>query len=403
MSAQAQVHKATEAEPVGPLRPGGRLTSIDMLRGLVIILMVLDHTRDYFMAGAFTRDAVDPATSYPALYLTRWITHLCAPSFVFLAGVSAFLKGARDGDARSLSWFLFSRGLWLIFLEIVVVNFGWNFAVAGPLMQVIWAIGVSMVVLSALIWLGPRVVLLLGVAIVAGHNLLDPIDPPDLGQAALAWNFIHEGQFIRPWGIPTFVAYPALPWLGIMCLGYGLGGLFLKPQNERIRTLLILGAGFIMIFLILRGLNLYGDPRPWTGFADPAQTAMSFFNVQKYPPSLHFTLVTLGISFLLLVGFEKLRGRAGELFLTYGRVPLFVYVLHIYLIHALQLAIGVAMGFSASAFIRVFQDPAKQAGWGFDLPWVYAVWLLVLAILFPLARWFGAVKRRRRDWWLSYL
>jgi len=403
MSAAPEVRLATDAEPAGPLSAGMRLSSIDILRGLVIILMVLDHTRDYFMTGSFTRNAVDPETSYPALYVTRWITHLCAPSFVFLAGTSAFLKGARDDDTRGLSWFLFSRGLWLIILEVTVVNFGWNFGLTGPLMQVIWAIGMSMVVLAGLVWLGPRAVLAIGIAIVAGHNLLDPVDQMNIGQWQLAWNFVHEDAFVQAGGVPMFIAYPALPWLGIMCLGYGLGFLFLKLPGERIRTLIFLGLTFLVAFAVLRFLNGYGDPTPWRVFEDPARTVMSFFNVEKYPPSLMFTLATLGISFLLLAAFERLRGPVAEFFLTYGRVPLFVYVLHIYLIHALQLAVGAALGFPASAFILVFEDPAKQARWGFDLPVVWLVWLVVIALLFLPARWFGRVKRTRRDWWLSYL
>ncbi len=403
MSAQAQPHLATDAEPAGPIRIDGRLSSIDILRGLVIILMVLDHVRDFFHASAFTINPLDPETSNPALYMTRWITHLCAPSFVFLAGVSAFLKGARDGDTKSLSWFLFSRGLWLIVLELTVINFGWSFGFGAPFLQVIWAIGISMVLLSALVWLGPRAVLLVGVLIVAGHNLLDPIDPPDLGGAAPAWNLIHEQGLMRGEGWALFVAYPALPWLGVICLGYGLGGLFLKPAAERVRTLLILGAGFIAMFLILRGLNAYGNPTPWTQHADGVSTAMSFFDVQKYPPSLQFVLITLGIGFLLLALFERLRGPLAELFLTYGRVPLFVYVLHIYIAHGLAMATGVAMGRDPNDFVEWIADPSKLQGWGFDLWVVWLVWLLVVAILYLPARWFGAVKRRRKDWWLSYL
>ena len=403
MSAVSHARLATDAEPAGPLSAGARLSSVDMLRGLIIILMILDHVRDYFMVGAFFRDAVDPATSYPALYATRWITHLCAPGFVFLAGVSAFLKGERTNDARSLSWFLLSRGLWLIVLELTVVNFGWNFGISAPFLQVIWAIGASMVVLAGLVWLGPRAVLAIGIAIVALHNLLDPINPPHLGDAAPVWNLVHEAGFPNLWGVPIFAAYPVLPWLGIMCLGYGLGGMFLKPSGERIRTLIFLGLAFLAAFAILRGLNVYGDPAPWKAFDTPAQTVMSVLNVQKYPPSLLFTLATMGINLLLLAAFERARGPVAEFFLTYGRVPLFVYVLHIYLIHALQIGVGIAIGRPVADFIKVFENPAKQQGWGFDLPVVYLVWLGVVLALFPLARWFGKVKRTRREWWLSYL
>ena len=399
----AEARLATDAEPAGPIRQGLRLDAIDMLRGLVIILMVLDHTRDYFMTGAFFTNAVDPQTSWPALYITRWITHLCAPIFVFLAGTSAFLKGSRDNDRKALSGFLLSRGIWLILLEMTVVNFGWNFGITGILMQVIWAIGAGMIVLAGLIWLGPRAVLAIGVLIVAGHNLLDPIDKLTTGAQDQVWAFIHEDTFITPGGLPMFLAYPFLPWLGIMCLGYGMGGLFLKAPEVRIRNWIMLGAAFLAAFLVLRLLNGYGDPTPWKTLEEPARTLMSFFNVEKYPPSLMYALVTLGFGFLLLAMFERLAPPLSEVFLTYGRVPLFVYVLHIYLIHGLQMAVGLALGWRADQFIKVFENPAKQQGWGFDLPVVYLVWAVVLLVLFPLARWFGKVKRTRRDWWLSYL
>lgn len=403
MTALAHDRLATDAQPAGPLSAGIRLSSIDMLRGLVIILMVLDHTRDYFLLNGFTTDATNPQTSYPALYATRWITHLCAPSFVFLAGVSALLKGARDGDMKSLSWFLFSRGLWLIVLELTVIGFGWSFAVGAPFLQVIWAIGIGMIVLAALVWAGPRVVLALGIAIIAGHNLLDPIDPPDLGQAAPLWNFIHQFGFPNVGGVTVFLAYPALPWFGIMCLGYGLGHIFLKAPGERIRTLVFLGLTFLAAFAVVRGINLYGDPSKWAVQADGVRTAMSFLNVSKYPPSLLYILPTLGVAFLLLAAFERLRGPVAELFLTYGRVPLFVYVLHIYLLHLMQIAVGAAMGFPPATFINAFSNPQQMNGWGFSLGWVYVAWLVLLAALFPPARWFGKVKRERRDWWLSYL
>lgn len=402
-TAAAQARPATDSGMAGPLTAGLRLTSIDMLRGLVIILMVLDHVRDFFHAQAFTVDPLNPDQTSLALYTTRWITHLCAPSFVFLAGVSAFLKGARDNDAKSLAWFLFSRGLWLVILEWTVVGFGWSFWFIGGFLQVIWAIGLSMMLLSAVVWAGPRVVLALGAVIMLGHNLLGPIDAPDFGQAAPTWNLIHEQGFTNFWGLPVFVAYPVLPWFGIMCLGYGLGGVFLKPDRERVRTLLMLAGGFIGAFLILRCLNLYGDPDGWSARGDFLKTAMSFMDVEKYPPSLHFALITLGISFLLLVLFERVKGPAAELFLTYGRVPLFAYVLHLYLAHALAMLIGTLMGFDPTAFIASIADPSRLKGWGFSLPVVYLVWAFILAVMYPLCQWFGEVKRRRRDWWLSYL
>lgn len=387
-------------------RIGGpdRLQAIDILRGLVIVLMVLDHVRDFFYAGAFTFDPVDPQASYGALYATRWVTHLCAPSFVFLAGVSAFLKGERCDSRSALSRFLVTRGLWLILLELTVVNFGWTFGALASFLQVIWAIGAGMVLLAGLVWLGPRAVLLIGVLIIAGHNLLDPINPAHLGQAAPVWNLIEEPGLARPWGHILFIAYPAIPWLGIMCLGYGLGGLFLLPREDRIRWFVRAGLSILAIFFAVRGINLYGDPVPWTTLPEAGRTVMSYFNVTKYPPSLLFTLATLGPAFLLLAAFEKLKGPVAEFFLTFGRVPLFVYVLHIYLAHLLQMAVGAAMGVPPSTFVNALFNPAGiTPAWGFGLAGVYLIWLLVLVLLYPAARWFGALKRRRRDWWLSYL
>jgi uncharacterized membrane protein len=366
--------------------------------------MVLDHVRDFFYAGAFTFDPTDPSTTYGALYATRWVTHLCAPTFVFLAGVSAFLKGERCDSRADLARFLLTRGLWLILLELTVVNFGWTFGAVFVFLQVIWAIGAGMVLLAGLIWLGPRAVLLIGVLIIAGHNLLDPVTPAQLGQAAPLWNFVEEPGLARPWGWLLFIAYPAIPWLGIMCLGYGLGGLFRLPQPERIAWFLRAGLSLLAIFFAVRGINLYGDPVHWTTLPEAGRTAMSFFNVTKYPPSLLFVLVTLGIAFLLLAAFEKARGPIAEFFLTYGRVPLFVYVLHIYLGHLLQVGVGVATGFAPSTFVNAMFSPAGlDPAWGFGLAVVYLVWLLLLALLYLPARWFGALKRRRRDWWLSYL
>jgi uncharacterized membrane protein len=380
-----------------------RLQAIDILRGLVICLMVLDHVRDFFHYGALAYDPLDPKTSYFALYATRWVTHLCAPTFVLLAGVSAFLKGARTDSRAELSIFLLTRGLWLILLEVTVVNFGWTFGSIASFFQVIWAIGIGMVALSGLVWFGPRVTLIVGVLIVAGHNLLDPIAPAQLGAAAPLWNFTEEAGIVRWRDHVILLAYPALPWFGIMALGYGLGPIFLKAQDRRIRWFLALGLGLLAAFVVLRALDGYGDPLHWSAQADLGRTAMSFFNVNKYPPSLLYDLATLGAAFLLLAAFERLRGWPAEILLTYGRVPLFVYVAHIYLMHGLQVMTGVALGWKASTFVDAFDDPSRLAHWGFSLPVAFLIWLAILAALYPPARWFGALKRRRRDWWLGYL
>lgn len=395
---------AVAAAAAGVTRSGAaRIEGIDALRGLVIVLMVLDHVRDFFHRTAFTADplALGDAGD-PALFMTRWITHLCAPTFVFLAGVSVWLQRANGKSRPDLSRFLLTRGLWLILLELTLVQWGFNFG-PGFFLQVIWAIGASMLVLAALIWLPRSVVLALGVLIVAGHQALAPVDPPDLGAAGPAWQLAMEfGP--TPFG-PGFLAYPFVPWLGIMLAGYGLGGLFTLTGAARTRAVLLLAGGLLAVFVVLRAINGYGDPRPWAPQSDGLWTALSFINVSKYPPSLDYALVTLGASLALLPVLERLGRPSAGVLLTFGRTPLFTYLLHIWLAHALALLVGVMTGIPAAAFFNMLGDPGRliAAGWGFGLLPVYGFWLLTLALLYPLSRWFEGVKRRRRDWWLGYL
>lgn len=388
-------------EPALTRDGAARLDVIDLLRGLVIILMVLDHARDYFHAQAFLYDPVDPARSNLAVFGTRWITHLCAPTFVLLSGVSAYLQRANGKSPATLSRFLLTRGLWLVFLEVTVVSLGFNF---GPVlfMQVIWAIGASMVLLAALTWAPPMAVGALGAAIIIGHPALAGVDAADLGQWGLLWGFLMELTLIPNLG---FVAYPLLPWAGVMFLGYGLGGLFLKPAQARRRTILFLALGMLAAFAVLRSLNLYGDPAPWSGQADTARTAMSFLNVSKYPPSLLYVLATLGVSLLLSLLLERLKGFPAQVLLAFGRTPLFTYVLHIYILHLGALLTAAAMGLDPTIMLNFVVDPTRtvKAGWGFSLAGAYVAWALTVAALYPLSAWFAGVKRRRRDWWLSYL
>ncbi len=390
--------------PEGGVTRSGRprLDGIDALRGLVIVLMVLDHVRDFFHRTAFTADPLAIVDGDAALFLTRWVTHLCAPTFVFLAGVSIFLQkagGKSDGD---LTRFLLTRGLWLIALELTLVTMGFNFA-WFPFLQVIWAIGASMIVMAALVRLPVAVVLALGVAIVAGHQALAPIDAPELGAARPLWAYAME--FGPAPGLNGFLAYPFVPWLGIMAAGYGLGGLFLRPPAERTRGVLLLSAVLLLAFVVIRALNGYGDPQPWSVQPSPLWTALSFLNVAKYPPSLDYALVTLGVSLALLPLLERLGGPVKSALLTFGRTPLFTYLLHVWLAHGLAMLVGVVIGIPASAFLNSLGDPSRliAAGWGFGLPAVYGFWALTLVLLWPAARWFEGVKRRRRDWWLGYL
>jgi uncharacterized membrane protein len=379
-----------------------RLDGIDLLRGLVIILMVLDHARDYLHAQAFLFDAANPTQTTVPLFVTRWITHLCAPTFVFLAGVSIYLQRANGKDVQSLRRYLLARGCWLIALEFTIISFGFNFGGSFAFVQVIWAIGASMLLLAALIGLPSRAVLAVGVVIVAGHSLLPLVDAaslrPLLGAAVQL--LFQPGPAI---GYPGLVIYPLIPWFGIMCLGYGLGSVFLQPVHTRRRTLLTLGSAALLLFVVLRSMNGYGDPVPWSVYESTAKTALSFMNVSKYPPSFLYALVTLGCSVLLFLALEPLRGFARRMLLAFGRTPLFTYVLHIYIVHTLSMLIGVVGGLPASYFVDFLSDADKHAGAGFGLPVVYAAWATTIALLYPASKWFEGIKRRRREWWLSYV
>jgi uncharacterized membrane protein len=376
---------------------------VDVLRGLVIALMVLDHVRDYFHVDALAFDPTNLARTTPVLFFTRWVTHLCAPAFVFLSGASVWLQRAGGKPLPALSRFLLTRGLWLIALEVTVISFGFNFAWPFLFVQVIWAIGFGLVLLSLLVRVPRGGVLGLGAVIVAGHQLLGPVNAPDLGALAPLWTLLMEPG--PPGFAPGIAVYPAVPWFGVMCLGYGLGPVFLLPTAARDRTLLALGSLALTLFIVLRGFNGYGNPRPWATQGDALRTVLSFINVGKYPPSLLYVLVTLGVSLMLAPLLGRVRGPVGALLLALGRTPLFTYLLHVYLVHGLALLVGVAHGVPASAFTNFLGDPSRliAAGWGLSLPWVYAVWLAVVLALFPAARWYAGVKRRSRSPWLSYL
>jgi uncharacterized membrane protein len=373
------------------------------------VLMALDHVRDYFHAGAFAFNPLDPERTNAALYATRWITHLCAPSFIFLAGVSIYLRQMKARDTSKLSGFLLSRGVWLVMLEVTVISFAWSFAVPYPLfLQVIWAIGWSLIAMAGLVWLPGPAVLALGLAIIAGHNLLDPIRSDQLGDLALLWTFLHEGGRLVVGKTPVgFVSYPILPWLGVMAFGYGIGAVFTKTSNQRDRTLLLLGTLMIGLFLVLRVFNLYGDPDPWNVMANFTLSAMSFLDVQKYPPSLMYVLVTLGLALVLTPALARLAGPVATLLLTFGSVPFFFYVLHLYLGHVLAVAANAALGRDVNGMfnflMNMIGNPEAHGHLGFSLPGVYLAWAVVLALLYPACRWWSKLKRTRREWWLSYL
>jgi uncharacterized membrane protein len=358
-----------------------------------MVLMALDHVRDYFSNAHV--DVTDLAQTTPALFLTRWVTHFCAPVFIFLAGTSAFLSRGRGKTSAELSRFLLKRGIWLVVLELTVVRFAWFFNLDYSMfaLQVIWAIGMSMVVLSVLVLLPVAAVAAFGITLIATHNLFDGIAPERFGPLAWLWCVLHVRR------VP--VLYPLVPWVGVMAAGYALGPVLLREPARRRRALLTLGLGSIAAFVVLRALNLYGDPRPWSAQASGTLTVLSFLNVTKYPPSLLFVAMTLGPAIASLPLLERAAGPVAGFFTTFGRVPLFFYVVHLYLIHALAIGAAYLTGHDVRAFLSGFFAFPKE--YGFALPVVYLVWVAVVAALYPACRWFAGVKRRRRDVWLSYL
>jgi uncharacterized membrane protein len=400
-------HAVSWSPPRQAAQVAARVDAIDQLRGLVMVLMALDHVRAFFSDAVF--DPLDLTRTTPALFLTRWVAHFCAPVFVFLAGTGAFLAGSRGKTRPQLAWFLLTRGLWLVLLEFTLVQFGWFFHFEYTLLiaQVIWAIGWSMVALAALVFLPTWVITILGVLLIASHNALGNPNPQELTIPAWLWTVL-----VRPGSIvltesPSrvlLVAYPILPWLGIMLAGYGFGALWLLPRAQRRWWLLGLGTFLLALFGALRAANGYGDPRPWSLQASDLFTALSFLNCTKYPPSLLFVLMTLGPSMLLLAGWDRERTRASGVLVTFGRVPLFYYLLHVPLIHVVAMAFAYAShgetGFLPLVVVFRNQMPSD---YGYGLPVVYGVWIGVVLLLYPPCRWFAAVKRRYRWAWLSYL
>ena len=377
-----------------------RIDSVDLLRGLVMVVMALDHTRDFFAAsGMNPRDVSDPA-----LFLTRWITHFCAPVFIFLAGVSAYLYGSRGHSTANVSRFLLTRGFWLMLIEFTVVRLGWSFSLDASffITQVIWVIGASMVVLAGLVHLPRALVATIGLAMIAGHNLLDGVRAESFGTAAWIWNLLHQPGLLRGNGTALYVLYPLIPWAGVMAAGYALGPVLHVDSDRRRRLLMALGAGIIAGFIVLRATNLYGDPAAWAPQEGVLVTILSFVNCEKYPPSLLYLMMTLGPGLLLLAAFEHARGNLARVVTVFGRVPLFYYVAHIYLIHLLAIAYAFA-AYGEASWLLGQVPPRKPAGYGLPLPGVYLVWLAVVAALYPACRWFAALKQRRREWWWSYL
>jgi uncharacterized membrane protein len=408
-----------------------RIDSIDLLRGIVMVIMMLDHTRDFVHYGAFSFDPLDLTQTSTLLFLTRWITHFCAPTFVFLAGTGAYLQLARGKSKSELSRFLITRGLWLVVLEFTVVRLGVTFSVDPRflgMLQVIWVIGVSMIVLAALVHLPLRVIAAFGVAMIFLHNFLDryPVagwqgpGSPVPGPGAKLWMVLHQPGVVPIAGFPSpvvFVLYPLIPWIGVMAAGYAFGALYQKDVSSRRRLLLIIGGLASALFVVIRAIDRYGEPLKWSVQKNAVFTVLSFLNTTKYPPSLLYLLMTLGPAILALAWFESRKGSPGprgsqtvlgrvrNSFVTFGRVPLFFYLLQWLTAHTISILLHLTFG---KPYSWLFQSPvdwftAPQLGIGFNLAVVYACWIAGVILVYPLCKWFAGVKQRRRDWWLSYL
>ncbi|MDE3234683.1 MAG: DUF1624 domain-containing protein [Bacteroidota bacterium] len=394
---------------MNPATLSRRILSIDLLRGLVMVIMALDHVRDFTHIHAFDDDPTNLATTTPVLFFTRFITHFCAPTFVFLSGTSIFLQSQRK-TKKELSYFLFTRGLWLVLFEIVFNNLFWTF---NPFynsiaLQVIWVIGISMLVMSAMIYLPVRVIFMIGLLIVCGHNYLDRFNYTDASKAPLLWSILHQpsDRMIAP-EHSIFFFYPIIPWPAVMMLGYCLGTWFVKDFDvaKRKKNLLLTGTMVVLVFLILRFVNVYGDAALWS--AQPrgsVYTVLSFFNVTKYPPSLLYLCVTIGPALIVLALTENWKGAVADFFIVFGRVPMFYYTIHVLLIHT----IGVILFFISGNGMQQIVDSNvpflfRPMHWGYPLWVVYLLWIIVIAILYPICKRYDRYKSSNKKWWLSYM
>lgn len=375
-----------------------------------MILMALDHVRMYFAVGTWYAEPTNLVTTTPLLFFTRWITHFCAPVFVFLAGTSTFLYGIRRANVKETALFLLTRGLWLIFVELVIVNFAWTFDITYSfrILQVIWAIGISMVALSILVFLPNGLILAIGTLLVFGHNLLDSITLEGSSARDIIWYALHQPHsvFIGSTHLINFV-YPVLPWIGLIALGYVFGSLYQKdfPIEQRRRWLLSIGIGATLLFIILRGFNLYGEPHPWQTQNSFVFSLMSFLNTTKYPPSLHFLLMTIGPALILLSGIEPFGNRLPKPVIVFGKVPFFFYIIHLYVIHALATLLLIYEGRGWHEYILSAREimAGTLLNFGLSLGAVYIIWISVLLLLYPICRWYQKYRENHPSkWWLSY-
>ena len=405
-----------------PLKVAGqRLESVDLLRGLVMVIMALDHTREFFTYVRTTPENL--AQSTLPLFFARWITHFCAPTFFFLAGTGVFLSASRGKSTSQIAGFLVKRGAWLIILEFAVVDLGFSFVPGQIFAGVLWALGACMIILAALVWLPPKWVGILGVAIIFLHHLSDRIRPESFGALNYLWRLIHQPGviMIRPPDIFFINLYVWVPWCGVMAAGYGFGKLLLLAPDKRRQWAFRIGLAATVLFLILRFTHSYGQPPaeatlipfsagPYVPQPTLAKSIMAFLNVCKYPPSLQFLLMTLGPALMVLSWFDRLDLAAGKNWLwkkvlVYGQVPMFYYILHIWLIHVLAILVAMVHGQSYEWLLHggIFRGAGPTDVYGYGLPFIYLMWFVVVVTLYPACAWYARYKRSHKQWWLRYL
>jgi uncharacterized membrane protein len=396
-----------------------RIASVDIVRGIVMIIMALDHCRDFFSNLPFEPETL--SNTYYALFFTRWITHFCAPLFFFLAGTGAFFYGRRHTRAE-LSHFLWTRGLWLIVLEFTVIGTSWSFLFPWGFFGVIWALGDSMVIMALLVRMPVRWLATMALLMIGAHDLFDQIGPQQFGSFAWLWSILHvRGSVFLPFHIPEYVLFPLVPWVGVMAAGYCFGTFYLLEEARRRKLLLQLGCGLTMAFCLLRITNLYGNPSVAMGGVSQGdwhvqptleKTLILFLDVEKYPPSLQFLLMTLGPAFLLLASLGKRdnqlsssehTSRLLNAFLVFGRVPMFFYILHLYFIHILAVTMAALFHQPMAWLFQGAVFGSTPDNYGYGLPFVYLMWATTIVILYFPCRWWAGLKQRRKDWWLSYL
>ena len=374
-----------------------------------MIIMALDHTREFFHAGAMSFQPDDLSRTTAALFFTRWITHFCAPVFMFSAGLGAFFWLSRGRTIGQLSHFLWKRGLWLVVLELTALRFAMNFSLLTGivLLSILWALGWSMVVLGFLMRMPIRALAVLSLGVIALHNLADPVTASQFGAVAWAWNILHQPGVFRVGGSLVLAAYPLVPWIAVMAAGFCFGPVVTLDPRRRRRWMVQIGLGLTLAFLVLRGINIYGDPNRWSTQV-PGMTVLSFLRCTKYPPSLDFLLMTLGPALLLLALLDRFTFRRRNPLIVFGRVPLFYFLVHFFVIHVLTIPFALLRYGRADFLLNPLPSmggPAKlyPSDFGYPLWVVYAVWAAVVVLLYPLCLWFARLKERRSDWRLSYL